>query len=370
MAQNQKLVKPNSPVAAIRLIRSENVGPVTYHQLIQRFGSAEQALDALPELAAKGGRKKPIAIASESDVMQEIATAQKLGANILQHGTVDYPDLLQHTADAPPILYAKGQLALLSKPSIGMVGARNASANGQKFAQHLARELGQADYVVTSGLARGIDTAAHTGALATGTIGVIASGIDLVYPKENQKLYDQLFENGLVLSEFAPGIEPIARHFPARNRIISGLSKGVVVVEAAIKSGSLITAKFALEQGREVFAVPGSPLDPRCKGTNGLIKDGAIMVESARDILDNLPSHTAMNETQTPFEAANDQGTITDDARKTVQDLLSTTPIEMNELIRLSHLPTAVVLTILLELELAGRLNRHPGSQVSLSFEL
>ncbi|MDX1580042.1 MAG: DNA-processing protein DprA [Alphaproteobacteria bacterium] len=356
----------------VRLIRSENVGPVTFRQLLQRYGSASEALRALPELAKRGGRKKPIRICPAGEAEKELAAASAFGAEAVFWGTPDYPRPLSVISDAPPVFFARGHLHLLQKTSIAMVGARNASAAGVRFARDLSAALGAKGFVVTSGLARGLDAAAHEGALATGTIAVVAGGLDIVYPPENQALYDRLCEEGLVVAEQPFGTRPQARHFPRRNRIISGLSHGVVVVEAASRSGSLITASYAAEQGREVFAVPGSPLDPRHKGTNKLIRDGAILTESAEDVADVL-----MPQLERPFEepgedlfTAGPSGDPTSDdmeaARTVLGEKLGPTPVEIDELIRQTGLTPALVLTILLELELAGRLDRHAGHKVSL----
>ena len=268
----------------VRLSRSENVGPVTFRRLLDRFGSAAGALDALPELAAKGGGKNP-RIATKADAEAECETLARLGARHLTYADAEYPAPLAALDDAPPIIAAGRNIGLLSRPCVGIVGARNASLNGRKLAETLANDLAETGIVVVSGLARGIDTAAHTASLARGTVAVVAGGIDIVYPPENARLQTAIFESGAVVSEMPPGMQPTQRLFPRRNRIISGLSRGVIVVEAALNSGSLITATQALEQGREVFAVPGSPLDPRAGGTNNLIRHGAHLTERAEDVL-------------------------------------------------------------------------------------
>ncbi|HEX2113811.1 MAG TPA: DNA-processing protein DprA, partial [Alphaproteobacteria bacterium] len=269
----------------LRLIRTDNVGPVTYLQMLRHFGSATAALQALPELARRGGRAKPPRIPSIMEAEAEIALAAKRGARLITWGETSYPATLAAVTDAPPVLYVLGRGELLLQRAVAIVGARNASANGVRFARQLAADLGSAGLVVVSGLARGIDTAAHQGALATGTIGVMAGGVDVVYPPENSRLHADIAARGAVVSEMPPGLEPQARHFPRRNRIVSGLSVGVVVVEASPRSGSLITARLAGEQGRDVFAVPGSPLDPRARGTNDLIRQGATLTEGAADVL-------------------------------------------------------------------------------------
>ena len=355
----------------LRLIRSDNVGPITYRQLVKRFGSATEALAALPDLAAKGGRKRKIKLFPIDAAEREITNTHEAGAQFLFLETNNYPSQLAALPDAPPVLIIKGNAKILSEPSVGIVGARNASAAGMKFTQTVARDLGEAGYAIASGLARGIDTAAHKGSLATGTIAVMAGGIDVIYPPENQNLHDQIAEQGAILCELPIGTRPLARHFPQRNRLISGLAKGVLVVEAALRSGSLITARNAAEQGREVFSVPGSPLDPRHRGTNDLLRQGATLVESAEDITEVLGG-MMFNRTRDPEpeldlappieNSPDDQGR----ARQIVEEKMSATPIDVDELIRQCDLTPALVLTILLELELAGRLERHVGNRVAL----
>ena len=364
----------------LRLIRTDNVGPVTFYQLLQRFGSASAALDALPSLANRGGRQAGLAVFPRIAAERELVDLDKAGATILAWGEPDYPPALAAIDDAPPILAVRGDSSLLSRPAIAVVGARNASANGRRLARELAGELGHHGYLIASGLARGIDAAAHLGALASGTVAVLAGGVDIVYPPENRELYEAIVERGTVIAEPALGTVPQARHFPRRNRIISGLSLGILVVEAAARSGSLITARFALDQGREVFAVPGSPLDPRCRGTNDLIRRGATLTESVEDILQQLPtlSPTIAQRPLVPAElpaslrsvgadtSAQTVGEPRDSARAQITERLGPTPVAVDELVRQCHLSPAMVVTILLELELAGRLERHPGNQVSL----
>jgi DNA processing protein len=354
----------------LRLIRTEHVGPVTFFQLLERFGSAGAALDALPDLARRGGRAKAPRIPSVAMAEDEIATAARLGARAIAWGEAEYPAMLAAISDAPPVLFVRGRAEMLAQRAVAVVGARNASANGVRFARQLAADLGVAGLVVVSGLARGIDTAAHQGALATGTVAVMAGGVDVVYPPENDRLYAEIVERGAAISEMPPGLEPQARHFPRRNRIVSGSAVGVVVVEASPKSGSLITARMAGEQGREVFAVPGSPLDPRARGTNDLIRHGATLTEGAADVLASLGGlPAAIREPPAPdpelpapikFDEA---GLLT--ARQCVTGKLGPTPVPVDEIVRQCQLAPAIVLTILLELELAGRLTRHPGNQVS-----
>lgn len=350
----------------LRLSRAENVGPILFRQLMRRFGSAAAALNALPELAARGG-KRSIKIPPIAPIDDEIARAQKLGVRFVTLGDAAYPAALAAVDDAPPIFSARGNMEILGRRSIGIVGARNASLNGRKLAEILACDLGQNGIAVISGLARGIDTAAHNASLSTGTVAVLAGGVDIVYPEENKHLYDQICEKGCVVSEQPLGLEPFAKLFPRRNRIISGLSLGVVVVEAAHQSGSLITARMALEQGREVFAVPGSPLDPRCAGTNDLIRQGAVLTEKAADILTHIHALP-----RALFETAGDAlDPAVDDAslpaaRDKISECLAPTPTGIDDLVRHSQLPPHVVLTVLLELELAGRLERQPGAKVAL----
>jgi len=272
-------------LACLRLIRSENVGPVTFRALINHFGGAQAALEALPEVARQGGRRRPVRICPRDVAEAELAVAATAGAVPLFTIEPGYPTLLAHVDVPPPLLYVKGRVDLLNRQTIGIVGSRDASAAGHKIARDLARGLGEAGWVVASGLARGIDAAAHLAALATGTVAVLAGGIDVVYPPEHADLQARIGAEGCLVCEQPPGFSPRGQDFPRRNRIISGISSGVVVVEAAKRSGTLITARFAGEQGRDVFAVPGHPLDPRAEGTNQLIKDGAILVTDVEDIL-------------------------------------------------------------------------------------
>ncbi len=353
--------------ARIRLLRSPNIGPVSYRQLLRRFGSAAAALTALPDLAARGG--SPYRAATPERVSAEIAAARAAGARYLFHDAADYPAALAALDTAPPILLWRGDLALGAKPAVAIVGARNASAAAVKLARQFAGELAEAGFVVVSGLARGIDGAAHQAALNGGTIGVIASGIDIAYPREHADLQEAIATQGLLLTEQPPGIEPLARHFPARNRIIAGVAVGTLVVEAAPKSGSLITARLAGEAGREVMAVPGSPLEPRSQGCNQLIREGAVLVQSAADVIelisgfDGQPRST-FREHPAEFELLpDDLGHSPAD----VASLLTTAPVAVDELIRQSGEGTAAVQLALLELELAGRLVRHAGGRVSRS---
>jgi DNA processing protein len=354
-------------IARLRLIRSGSIGPVTYCQLLARFGSAEAALRAIPDLAARGGGRTP-RLATQAEVESEMATVARLAAQYLFLGEVDYPPVLAELETAPPALIVRGNLALLEKQAVAIVGARNASAAACRFARGLAQELGEAGLLVVSGLARGIDSAAHDGALATGTAGVIAGGIDIVFPPENEERQRAVAERGLLIAEMPPGTEPRGRHFPRRNRIIAGLATGTVVIEAAPKSGSLITARMAADFGREVMAVPGSPLDPRAQGCNLLIREGAILIQNADDVLEAIrPGAIPKPRRASPVrDGAAPVADAGDSDRATLASLLGPTPVPVDELIRQSGLAPALVPTILLELELAGRLERHAGGKVSL----
>ena len=354
----------------LRLARTPHVGPVTFAQLIARFGSATAAIAEVPRLAHRGGGKTP-ALPDEAQIRGEIERLEALGGRFVLSCEAEFPPGLAALETPPPLLAVLGHPALLKREMIAMVGARNASALGRKLAQRLAAELGEARLVVASGMARGIDTAAHEGAMKTGTCAVVASGIDIVYPPENRELYERLKAEGAVVSEMPLGEPPQARHFPRRNRIISGLARGVVVVEAAEGSGSLITARFALEQNREVFAVPGSPLDPRAKGANRLLRQGATLTETADDVLTVLKpilggsfGEPAREQERLPFELSDVE---IDNVRTAVTEALGPAPVRVDELIRLSGAPAPAVLAVLLELELAGKLTRHPGNEVSWS---
>jgi len=318
----------------------------------------------VPDLARRGGGKVP-ALRSVADAEREIGKVEKLGAKWLVLGQGLYPRLLAELEDAPPLLMARGNLNLLDRQAVAIVGARNASAAACRFARGLAHDLGQHDLVVVSGLARGIDSAAHDGALGTGTIGVIAGGIDIFYPPENQERQEALYERGLVIAEMPPATEPRARHFPYRNRVIAGMTSGTVVVEAAPRSGSLITARLAAEAGREVMAVPGSPLDPRAQGCNQLIRDGATLVQNAADVVEAIrPFASQMRSPPARFEPAVQLNG--DDAFSLVEELLGPSPVPVDEIIRLSGASSGAVQMALLELDLAGRLERHAGGRVSL----
>jgi DNA processing protein len=351
----------------LRLLRSANIGPITYRHLIARFGTAEAALDALPMLAARGGGNAP-RLADAGAVRREIAQVEKLGARYLFLDDPDYPLLLAELESAPPALIVRGSVALARRNCVAMVGARNASAAACRFARQLALGLVDAGATVVSGLARGIDTAAHKGALAGGTIGVIASGIDIAFPPENAELQERVAREGLLLAEQPPGTEPLARFFPSRNRVIAGLAIGTVVVEAAPRSGTLITARIGAEAGREVMAVPGSPLDPRAQGCNLLIREGATLVQSVDDILEAIRpiDARAVRAPVRSFEGP-PPADASDPERRQIAALLGPVPVAVDELIRQSGVGAAVVQMILLEFELAGRLERHAGGRVSWS---
>lgn len=388
----------------LRLARTPHVGPITFYRLLQKFGTARAALDALPDLAQASGKQKKITPAPLADIDHELNALRKIGGQILCADDVRYPAPLRAVEDAPPIITVLGNIELLKRRCVGIVGARNASMNGRNFARKLAADLSATGIGVVSGLARGIDTAAHEGSLSGGTIAVVAGGIDIVYPPENQKLYDSIRAEGLIVAESPLAQEPFAQSFPRRNRVISGLSQGVVVVEASLRSGSLITARVAAEQGRDVFAVPGHPMDPRAEGTNSLIRDGAVMVRSAQDILDDLRTlqpdefHTAagvipgglfdratgfIHDTQTSNADDDVFADLDDDILDMMLDLgvrpvptnpadlcdaildhLSTTAVDVDDLIRTLGQPTAAVQSALLTLELSGRVQRLPGNRV------
>ena len=358
----------------LRLSRTENIGPVTFYKLIEIYGTAQKALEALPELSRKGGRKKPLVAPDMGRIQKEYNALKKLGGDMVCSGEDAYPLSLAATDDAPPILSYIGDINIARAPCLAMVGARNASLNGRKFAYNLAKELGRAGQIITSGLARGIDTSAHEGALSTGTIAVVAGGIDIVYPRENQKLFEQITQQGLVIAESPLGMEPAARLFPKRNRIVSGLSTGVIVVEASIKSGSLITARMAGEQGRDVYAIPGYPNDPRASGPNKLIQDGATLVTCANDILQNLSNFMSSSLFDSAHQATPNLNVVPPnmDEKDTgkIQEILlqnlSQMPVGVDELARTCHLSIPSMQMALLEMELAGRLQRLPGNRVVL----
>jgi DNA processing protein len=353
----------------LRLIRSDNVGPRTFRSLLNHYGGARAALEALPELARRGGAARVPNICSRAAAERELEAAQRMGATFVALGEPDYPPRLDAIADAPPLLTVRGVAGALSRPAVAIVGSRNASAAGMKFAAQIAHGLGEAGFVVVSGLARGIDAAAHRAALRAGTVAVLAGGQSRIYPAEHVELAEQICATGVLLSEMPLGWEPRGRDFPRRNRLISGLALGVVVVEAARRSGSLITARIAAEQGREVFAVPGSPLDPRAEGTNGRIKQGAALVMGLDDIVSVLQPMLErplprVEEPESADQAAAHEPDRSDRGR--IVALLSPAPVAIDDLVRLSGATAATVRIVLLELDIAGRLQRHGNGQVAL----
>lgn len=404
-----KPLDPSERIDRLRLCRTDGIGPRTYRRLLTAHGRAAEALKVLPELAKRGGRKRVPQPPSTAEVEAELAAAAALGTQWIEVSEPGYPQALTAIIDPPPFLSVRGDATLLGQPSIAIVGTRNASANGVRLAERLARDIGFAGFRIVSGLARGIDTAAHKAALRTGTVAVVAGGVDVIYPEENTALYNEIIgsaaEPGAVVAEMPLGVHPQARHFPRRNRLISGLCRAVIVVEAAPRSGAMITARMALEQGREVMAVPGSPLDPRARGPNDLIRQGAALVETVEDVLAaldgastlatirvSLPQQEiafadnpideawlrndpdaepppaevpkpAFQPTDKPATASEDE---LDDARATIAAALSPVPATVDELVRSCQLSPAVVTTVLLEWELAGRVERHSGNRVAL----
>jgi DNA processing protein len=351
----------------LRLIRSDNIGPRTFGSLLNHFGSARAALERLPDLARRGGAAHPGRICSEQDARGELSAGKQIGVSLLAPGEAGYPPRLATLDDAPPMLGVRGALEVSMRPMIAIVGSRNASGAGLKFASQLARDLSEAGFVIASGLARGIDQAAHRASIDGGTVAVLAGGHDRIYPSEHEDLLAALLGAGAAISEMPLGHSPRARDFPRRNRLISGVALGVVVVEAAHRSGSLITARIAAEQGREVFAVPGSPLDPRAAGTNDLIKQGATLITEASDVIDAVepimerPIELREPEADDPWDSEPDAGD-----RAQIVNLLGPSPISLDDLIRMSGASPAIVRVVLLELELAGRLERHGGGLISM----
>jgi DNA processing protein len=354
----------------LRLIRSENVGPASFRALVNRFGSAEAALDMLPELARRGGAARSVRVTTTSEAEREMETAGRFGARFVAVGESDYPRMLRRTDPPPPLVAVKGRADVFRLPAISIVGARNASLAGIRMARRIASELGGEGFAIVSGLARGIDAAAHTGSIDTGTIAVLAGGLDRPYPPENVPLCGEIAERGALVSEMPFGWEPRARDFPRRNRLVAALGLGLVVVEAAQRSGSLISARLANEMGRVVLAVPGSPLDPRAAGTNGLLKEGATIVTETRDILEAIaPLVDAMPPSSSPLEEPTDfvgSPPPADTDRDKVLEALGPVPVQVDEIIRHTRLHPSQVFTILLELDLAGRLERHAGGAVSI----
>jgi DNA processing protein len=361
----------------LRLIRSENVGPATFRDLINHYGTAAAALEALPELAARGGLASRIRVASEADAHKELAAATRAGAAFVALGEPEYPPLLAALDHPPPLIAVRGNAAIAAARPVAIVGARNASVAGQKFAARLAAELGQAGHTIVSGLARGIDAAAHRASLPTGTVAVFAGGIDRVFPEEHAELAERIADSGgALVSEMPMGWQARAIDFPRRNRIIAGLAQGVVVVEAARRSGSLITARLANEAGRQVFAIPGSPLDPRAEGTNHLIRQGATLSTCAADVMEAL---APLGAGQTPYEAGEGDELPTGESRSpasedalarvraVIVDALGPAPTEIDDIVRYCGASVPETLMVLLELDLAGRIERHPGNRVSLA---
>jgi DNA processing protein len=362
-------------IACLRLIRSDNVGPVTFRELINHYGGAEAALEALPELVRKGGGRRPIRICTRAAALAELSAAEKAGARPVFTIEPGYPSALAQIDVPPPLLYVKGDASLLTRPALAIVGSRQASAAGIKLTRQFARRLGEAGLVVVSGLARGIDASAHEASLATGTVAVLAGGIDVVYPPEHTELAASIAARGCLLAEMPPGFVPRGREFPRRNRIISGISAGVLVVEAARRSGTLVTARYAGEQGREVFAIPGHPLDPRAEGTNQLIKTGATLVTTPDDILEALmPSlgnrMAAFREAPSPMPAPAAPPAppplLGADDRSRLLAALGPAPVDIDALVRATALPIRAVQVLLMELDLAGRIVRHGSQLVSL----
>ena len=359
-------------VDRIRLARTEGVGPITFRRLLHRFGNAAAALEALPRLAQAGGRAEAPSIPQAAYIRAEVDRVARLGGRIVAWGDPEYPPLLQQVEDAPVVLSVLGDPGCLSARSVAVVGSRNASANGQRMAETLARDLALANLVVVSGMARGIDAAAHEGALREGrTVACVAGGLDQPYPPEHAKLQERIAQGGAVVTEAPLGTAPQARHFPRRNRIIAALSLGVVVVEAALRSGSLTTARMALDYDRDLFAMPGSPLDPRCRGANDLIRQGARLTETADDVLEGLraPHSFALREPAsawgaTPAEAPDEQWAV-----RVLPNLMSPSPTSVDDLIRRCQLPAAAVNAALLDLELAGRVEILPGNRAALLIE-
>lgn len=352
-------------------MRAEGVGPATFHAVLSRFGSARKALQHWSEIAGRLRKSRALVLPTNETIEREIQAIRSFGAELIAHDEEAYPAPLAGAEPCPPFLMAKGRLELLDQPAIAVVGSRNASAIGQRFTRGISRDLGSAGFAVVSGLARGIDTAAHKGALETGTIAVMAGGLDIVYPPDNARLHCEIADRGLVVSEVTFGQQPTAQHFPRRNRIVSGLSRGVLVVEATLHSGSLITARLAAEQGRDVFAVPGSPLDPRASGTNALLRQGAILTETAQDIVAEL-TFVRRHPTPGPDASSRPVAPQADEGGGTgleteILSRLSRTPVETDELVRLTGASPSAVSAALIDLEFAGLLTRHHGQRVALS---
>lgn len=374
--KNESVTYPQDTIDILRLIRSENVGIKTFVNLISLYGSAKEAIYQLPYLAEKGG-KKSIKIYSQSEALNEIKLLNNFGAKLVCYKDENYPKLLKHIADFPPILTYYGNIELANMDCVGIVGARNCSLNGIVITEKISSLLKKHNINVVSGLARGIDTAAHKSALPGNTIAIVAGGLDVIYPPENKDLYNKIAETGLIIAEMPLGTVPQSKNFPQRNRIISGISSSVAVVEASLKSGSLITARYALEQNRDVYAVPGFPLDPRSEGANKLIKEGACLLENGYEIVENIQQNKQLvmlndkcNFNNNSFNVVKvvDESQINQQTRKKLIDALSSTPIEVDLLIQQLELPLPVIQTIILEFELAGKVCRSPGNKIYLNF--
>jgi DNA processing protein len=367
-------------IDTLRLIRSQNIGNKTFLELIKVFGKASEAIKHVRDMSVKGGKKRPIVLCSLADAEIEIAKTHEVGARIIAYHDVLYPKILRHISDPPAIINTLGKYDLLNSKAVAIVGARNCSISGLQFTQKLAQELSQAGLTIASGFARGIDTSAHKASLDGGTVAVLAGGIDHIYPYENKELYYQIAQKGCIVAELPPGCAPSSQHFPQRNRVISGISLATIVIEASLGSGSLITANLALDQGREVFAVPGFPSDPRYRGNNKLLKQGALIVESAEDVLNNLPNlkFAALESEQLSFlqedwgvkynNSAKDLAIISDQMRQEVVSLLSNTPVDIRAISKHCQIPINVVYIIIIELELAEKIIRHPGNRISLNY--
>ncbi|MBL0848516.1 MAG: DNA-protecting protein DprA [Candidatus Liberibacter ctenarytainae] len=384
------MVKINSPkrgvcltdeqkISWLRLIRSESIGPATFRDMINYFGSSEQALEAIPELARRSGKNKKIRICSREEAERELQTAESFGARFIAISDPSYPPALRYIDYPPPLLAVKGNMQIAStKPSVGIVGARHPSISALKFTEKIAQEIGREGYTIVSGLALGIDTIAHRASLKTGTIATMAGGLDCIYPPENRNLLEEIWSNeGMAISEMPFGCEPRPHDFPRRNRLIAGIGLGLIVIEAAKKSGSLITSRLAAEFGRLVFSVPGSPLDPRCEGTNQLLKEGAILITSAHDALQILHPQIEKNFFSSPcnedyakdLNITNHPDYNQDEREKIVQSLNSV-PIHVDDIIQHTGINASIIYLILLELDLSGQICRHPGGMVSLAMRL
>lgn len=351
--------------AWLRLIRSHNIGPLTFWDLMKLYGTAEKALEAVPELAIQGGRR--IQLCTKAQAEEELEAHTRQGIHLLLADDPFFPPLLKTLPDCPPVLSAKGHISFFSQPALAIVGARNASLNGCRFTQRLAQELSQQGWLIVSGMARGIDRHAHEGALSQGTIAVLAGGVDQIYPPEHEKLYKEISLQGLICSEMPLGLFPGATHFPRRNRLISGLARGVIIIEATLKSGTMITARYASEQNRDVFAVPGSPLDPRCRGTNHLIKEGAYLIESADDILKLIGQNSLLVEEHKHIPLSLETSDINinrDHLRTSILDDLDAAPVPIDLLLRKHAVSPGQLMVVLMELELAGHIRRLPQQTI------